>query len=195
VISIRCVLLCCGPKFTRERDTQQWLISLLRHKDASDREVNHESEERDNYTTEFSMTPANEEAHWSSFRRAIAGLQFTLTGLGNNTNNSNYASSYQHDPSSLPQDMSAFQSGDGAKSHQHLELIGLEEDTTSVYNRRNNSQGDNEHEQHAQSSAHSSHATMDALSITAQQLSETRLKLALIESERDELEFQLMQKS
>ena len=54
---------------------------------------------------------------------------------------------------------------------------------------------DNALEQHAQSSVHSSHATMDALSITAQQLSETRLKLALIESERDELEFQLMQKS
>ena len=166
------------------------------HKDASDREVNHESEERDNYTTEFSMTPANEEAHWSSFRSAIAGLQFTLIGLGNNINNSNHEYySYQHDPSSLPQDMSAFQSGDGAKSHQHLELIGLEEVTTSVYNRRNNSQCDNALEQHAQSSVHSSHATMDALSITAQQLSETRLKLALIESERDELEFQLMQKS
>ena len=160
------------------------------HKDASDREVNHESEERDNYTTEFSMTPANEEAHWSSFRRAIAGLQFTLTGLGSNTNNSNHEYySYQRAHSSHPQDISAFRSGgnailidefNNAKSHQNLELIGLEEVNT---------------EQHAQSSAHSSHATMDALSITAQQLSETRLKLALIESERDELEFQLMQKS
>lgn len=142
--------------------------------------------------TEFSMTPANEEAHWTSFRGAIADLQLKLS----NINNSNYASIYRHDPSSHPQDISAFRCGgsailiddnNNAKSQLHLELIGLEEVNT-------NSQCENEHELHAQSSTHSSHATMDALSITTRQLSETKLKLALIESERDELEFQLMQK-
>ena len=138
-------------------------------------------------TTEFLVMPANDEAHWTSFRSAIADLQFTLTGLGGSNIN------YQRNPSSSPQDISPFQSGDCAKAHRHLQLIGLEEVTTNEYN-RNNCQCDNEHEQHAQSSAHSSHATMDALSITAQQLAETRLKLALTESERDEMEFQLMQK-
>ena len=138
-------------------------------------------------TTEFLVMPANDEAHWTSFRSAIADLQFTLSGLGGSNIN------YQRNPSSSPQDISPFQSGDCAKAHQHLQLIGLEEVTTNEYN-RNNCQCDNEHEQHAQSSAHSSHATMDALSITAQQLAETRLKLALTESERDEMEFQLMQK-
>ena len=110
-----------------------------------------------------------------------------MTGLGGSNIN------YRRAPSSSPQDISAFQSGDCANSHQQLELIGLEEVTTNEYH-RNNCQCDNKVEQHAQSSAHSSHATMDALSITVQQLAETRLKLALTESERDEMEFQLMQK-
>ena len=153
--------------------------------------------------TDFLIMPASEEAHWSSFRSAIADLQPTLTGLGSNTNNSNYASinyrAPENMPPSHPYDISEFRLGsntiiedfNSTKSHRHLELIGLDEVDRSVYNRNN--QADNELEQHAQSSAHSTHSTM-ALSITAQQLSEMRLKLALTESERDELEFQLMQK-
>ena len=43
--------------------------------------------------------------------------------------------------------------------------------------------------------SHASHTTMNAMSVAEQSLVETRLKLAMTESERDELEFQLIQNS
>ncbi len=72
---------------------------------------------------------------------------------------------------------------------QHLELIGLEEVNKSA-NSRNNTL--NALVSPANAPSHTSHTT-NALSIAEQQLAETRLKLAMTESERDELEFQLMQ--
>jgi hypothetical protein len=75
--------------------------------------------------------------------------------------------------------------------HRHLELIGLEGVDKSEYSRENHHVSD-ELTPPDHSSAHSSRATI-ALSMAAQQLAETRLKLALTESERDEFEFRLMQ--
>mmetsp|Transcript_20977 Transcript_20977/g.44904 ORF Transcript_20977/g.44904 Transcript_20977/m.44904 type:complete len:192 (+) Transcript_20977:21-596(+) len=77
------------------------------------------------------------------------------------------------------------------QTHQHLELIGLEQ----VVNKnvfRNKTLANNLSSP-AKPLSHASHTT-NALSMTEQQLAETRLKLAMTESERDELEFQLMQR-
>ncbi|KAL7536375.1 hypothetical protein ACHAXR_010634 [Thalassiosira sp. AJA248-18] len=76
------------------------------------------------------------------------------------------------------------------QSHQHLELIGLEEVNKIMYSRNNTVGSDLISPANAPS--HASHTT-NALSIAEQQLAETKLKLAMTESERDELEFQLMQ--
>lgn len=77
-------------------------------------------------TTEFFVMPANEEAHWTSFRGAIADLQLTLLiGLGSNINNSNHEFSYQHAHSFDPQDMSAFRSGGNAILMTTLIMINL----------------------------------------------------------------------
>lgn len=134
----------------------------------------------------------NEEAYWSSFRSAVAGLQRALTELGSNVD-SNSASI--RNPQSHPQDLptnqwsvSTIEELNSPNPHRHLELIGLEELDKSAYG-RNNHVG-NEVGQHAHSSTHSSQQT---LSIAAHQLAKIRLKLALTESERDELEFKLMQ--
>lgn len=174
------------------------------------------------------VTLSKEEAHWSSFRSAAAGVQHVLTGLsfsdeaemerssghaskelyGSNVNSSSASS---HDAQRTkpqsglcderatqhyhpPQDISKNRWDGGnieiSESHRHLELLGLEEVDKSAYS-RNNHVG-NELIPPTHSSAHSSHAT-NSLSIAVQQLVETRLKLALTESERDELDFQLMQ--
>jgi hypothetical protein len=83
--------------------------------------------------------------------------------------------------------------------HRQLELIGLEQ----VHN-NNNSWNDNAIDiidtdhlispTHGGVPSHASHTT-NALSIAEQELAATRLKLAMTESERDELEFQLIQGS
>ncbi|KAL3765832.1 hypothetical protein ACHAW5_004149 [Stephanodiscus triporus] len=174
------------------------------------------------------VTLSKEEAHWSSFRSAVAGVQQLLTGLsfsdeaemerssgharkelyGSNVNSSSASSRDAQStkpqsglcneratqPYLPPQDISKNRWDGGnieiSESHRHLELIGLEEVDKSAYG-RNNHVG-NELFPPALSSAHSSHATT-SLSIAVQQLVETKLKLALTESERDELDFQLMQ--
>ena len=78
-----------------------------------------------------------------------------------------------------------------AQSHRQLELVGLEEVNKSA-NSRNNTLGNNALISPANAPSHTSHTT-NALSVAEQQLAETRLKLAMTEAERDELEFQLMQ--
>mmetsp|Transcript_22530 Transcript_22530/g.48798 ORF Transcript_22530/g.48798 Transcript_22530/m.48798 type:complete len:186 (+) Transcript_22530:148-705(+) len=176
-----------------------------------------------------------EEAHWSSFRSAVVGLQHTLINHSSvsHTNGRNghlpakdkYAHHHRNDisssasshdaprkkPQSALDDISkestkpqyqldvldTWNLWDGKKSetgqtHQHLELIGLEEVNMSVHS-RNNIVG-NDLVSPANAPSHTSHTTI-ALSIAEQQLAETRLKLAMTESERDELEFQLMQNS
>ena len=85
-------------------------------------------------------------------------------------------------------------------SHRQLELIGLEQ----VHHNNNNGWNgntinivDTDHlvsPTHGVAPSHASQAT-NVLSIAEQQLAETRLKLAMTESERDELEFQLIQGS
>ena len=77
------------------------------------------------------------------------------------------------------------------QKHQVMELIGLEEVNKGVYSRNITRGNDLFSPAHAPS--HTSHTT-DALSIAEQQLAETKLKLFMTEAERDELEFQLMQK-
>ncbi|KAL3817317.1 hypothetical protein ACHAXA_003058 [Cyclostephanos tholiformis] len=173
------------------------------------------------------MTFSKEEAHWSSFRSAVAGLQNALIELsfsdeaeterssadrelyGNDVNSCTYnnlrdaAPAGNKRPQSISDDLcnedatthyyphyftkDRWQSGNTEieKSHRHLELIGLEEIEM------NNNVG-NEDIPPTHSPTQSSNATV-ALSITTQQLAEMRLKLALTESERDELEFRLMQ--
>jgi len=169
------------------------------------------------------VTFSKEEAHWSSFRSAVAGLQHALTELsysaevkmertstgcelyGSDVNSSSTSSrnapknklqSILDDVCNKPQDVSENRWDGGnieinRSLHRHLELFGLEEVDKSEYSRENHHDG-NELAPPAHSSAHSSHATI-ALSMASQQLAETRLKLALTESERDELEFRLMQ--
>jgi hypothetical protein len=84
-------------------------------------------------------------------------------------------------------------------SHRQLELIGLEQ----VHHNNNNNGWngntinivDTDHlVSHGVAPSYASQAT-NILSIAEQQLAETRLKLAMTESERDELEFQLIQGS
>ena len=84
--------------------------------------------------------------------------------------------------------------------HQYLELIGMEEvdrSICSVNNKTNLSSHDNttnyNNATNANAMSHVSQNT-NALSIATQELAEMKLKLALTESERDELEFELMQK-
>ena len=74
--------------------------------------------------------------------------------------------------------------------HQ-LELIGLEE----LHKKRGHNDLVNDDIMFSPTNAHSqaSHTTNKALSIAESQLAETKLKLAMTESERDELEFQLLQ--
>lgn len=181
------------------------------------------------------MTFSKEEAHWSSFRSAVAGLQHSLRELsfsveaktercgsavrGRLVDDAN--SSIKYDGRSTaprnrqPQSGSDDLCNEDATTHhhphyylikdrwddenieidesrcQHLELIGLEEVTRGACS-MNNHVGNECIVHPPHSSVQSSHATV-ALSIAAQQLAEARLKLALTESERDELEFRLMQ--
>ena len=78
-------------------------------------------------------------------------------------------------------------------------LTGLEEVNKSVLHNRSNNMivggGPNNLISPANATSHASHTTMNALSVAEQSLVETRLKLAMTESERDELEFQLIQNS
>lgn len=94
--------------------------------------------------------------------------------------------------------------------HQQLELIGLEKvNNNSGLDENNNhnidgivgsgngnsiSSGVNLLMSPLNAPSHASQTT-NALSIAEQQLAETKLKLAMTESERDELEFQLMQQN
>ena len=86
-------------------------------------------------------------------------------------------------------------------NHQYLELIGMEEvdrNICSVNNKANLSSHDNTTTCNNPTNANAimSHASQNtnALSIATQELAEMKLKLALTESERDELEFELMQR-
>ena len=83
--------------------------------------------------------------------------------------------------------------------HQYLELIGMEEvdrSICSLNNKSNLSSHDNNYiistNNNNNAMSHASQNT-NALSIATQELAEMKLKLALTESERDELEFELMQ--
>ena len=83
--------------------------------------------------------------------------------------------------------------------HQYLELIGMEEvdrSICSLNNKSNLSSHDNNciisTNNNNNAMSHASQNT-NALSIATQELAEMKLKLALTESERDELEFELMQ--
>ena len=82
-------------------------------------------------------------------------------------------------------------------SHPQLELIGnLEEVKRNIQSRNNNTvmtHNDDILSPMNAHQSHTSHTTNAALSIAEQQLTETKLKLAMTEMERDELEFQLMQ--
>ncbi len=83
--------------------------------------------------------------------------------------------------------------------HRRLELIGLEKVHNNISWNGNAidilDTGYLESPAHGGGApSHASYAT-NALSITEQQLAETRLRLAMTESERDELEFQLIQGS
>mmetsp|Transcript_330 Transcript_330/g.645 ORF Transcript_330/g.645 Transcript_330/m.645 type:complete len:205 (-) Transcript_330:41-655(-) len=194
---------------------------------------------------------AGEEAHWSSFRSAVVGLQHSLgehapapTEIGDSSSSS---SSRYHarrstnirpeekgvpptsddccnsTPRANPQsalegvdamnanawkenakpqnnavgELETITSWDDTRNietnqkHQVMELIGLEEVNKGLYSRNNTRGNDLFSPAHAPS--HTSHTT-DALSIAEQQLAETKLKLFMTEAERDELEFQLMQK-
>ncbi len=87
-------------------------------------------------------------------------------------------------------------------NHQYLELIGMEEvdkSICSVNNKTHLSSHDNSNNYNNNNPTNTnamSHASQNtsALSIATQELAEMKLKLALTESERDELEFELMQK-
>ena len=82
------------------------------------------------------------------------------------------------------------------ETNKSVELTGLEEVNKSVHSRNNIVVGTGDHinlRSPANAPSHTSHTTTNALSIAEQQLAETKLKLALTESERDELEFQLIQ--
>ena len=84
----------------------------------------------------------------------------------------------------------------GEETNKSVELTGLEEVNKSVHSRNNIVVGTGDHinlRSPANAPSHTSHTTTNALSIAEQQLAETKLKLALTESERDELEFQLIQ--
>lgn len=87
---------------------------------------------------------------------------------------------------------------DTNSDHRQLQLIGLEK--VHISNSWNSNIINMANTDHLISPAHggvpsnASYAT-NALSIAEQQLAETRLKLAMTESERDELEFQLIQGS
>ena len=78
-------------------------------------------------------------------------------------------------------------------------LTGIEEVNKSVLHRSNNmivgGGTNNNLISPTNATSHASHTTMNALSVAEQSLVETRLKLAMTESERDELEFQLIQNS
>mmetsp|Transcript_4128 Transcript_4128/g.9270 ORF Transcript_4128/g.9270 Transcript_4128/m.9270 type:complete len:241 (+) Transcript_4128:107-829(+) len=99
--------------------------------------------------------------------------------------------SWEHDNTILEPEIEQQQ-----QQQQHLELIGLEEVNKGAYSRNIITTGGN-HTIAASSPAntqlsHASHATM-ALSMAEHELAEMKLKLAMTESERDELEFKLMQ--
>ena len=84
---------------------------------------------------------------------------------------------------------------EGEDTNRSVELTGLEEVNRSVHSRNNIVLGTGDHinlTSPANAPSHTSHTTT-MLSQAEQQLAETRLKLAMTESERDELEFQLIQ--
>ncbi len=78
--------------------------------------------------------------------------------------------------------------------HHYLELIGMEEVDRSICS-VNNKNNLSSHDNNIPTNNAMSHASQNtnALSIATQELAEMKLKLALTESERDELEFELMQ--
>ncbi len=116
-----------------------------------------------------------------------------------NTDACNECASPQHRPQDIASNNNQWDGTniiDAHLAHRRLELIGLE----NVHN--NNSWNGNTIDivdtddlispARGGAPSHSSYAT-NALSIAEQQLAETRLRLAMTESERDELEFQLIQ--
>ena len=145
-----------------------------------------------------------EEAHWSSFRNAVAGFQKDMQqhskrrmpqsaangrgvsdGDNKNANPQDVGQNRSHDE--LDHSEETIDNSKRKQTHQQLELFGVEEVVTKSVNNI----GGNELLLPA-SPSRESHAT-NALSVAEQQLAETKFKLAMTESERDELEFQLMQ--
>eukprot|EP00984_Skeletonema_dohrnii_P020884 scaffold10292_cov119-Skeletonema_dohrnii-CCMP3373.AAC.5 len=80
--------------------------------------------------------------------------------------------------------------------HHYLELIGMEEvdrSICSVNNKHNLSSHDNNNVPTNNNALSHASQNTNALSIATQELAELKLKLALTESQKDELEFELMQ--
>ena len=95
-------------------------------------------------------------------------------------------------------DEEEYEQDDDILNKSSVELTGLEEVNKSMHSMNNVM---NHHDHLLRSPAtnalsRESHNTIttNALSVAEQQLAETRLKLAMTESERDELEFQLIQR-
>ncbi|KAL9190777.1 hypothetical protein ACHAXT_000483 [Thalassiosira profunda] len=175
-----------------------------------------------------------EEAHWSSFRRAVVGFQHTilegsasapeeergcmcgadeiiisdrdvgalggggkpqriardaLAGTNDRAYGADTANADVRRWNATVDDEQSQRSGgkhtETANTQQKLELIGLEEVDKSF-------SGNNPLGKDFASPNAPSHASQ-ALSVAEHQLAETKLKLAMTESERDELEFRLLQ--
>lgn len=136
-----------------------------------------------------------EEAHWSSFRNAVAGFQKDMqqhskrripqsaadgrsVSVSDNKNANPQEVGQNRSRDELDHSEETNDNNERKQTHNHLELIGLEEVGNELLL--------------PASPSRESHAT-NALSVAEQQLAETKFKLAMTESERDELEFQLMQ--
>jgi hypothetical protein len=122
-------------------------------------------------------TSLREEAHWNSFRDAVASLQNILVQvLEDQPSEENDSDSHlgQHVP--------------------QFDFSGIEKVKESARNTIN--LGTNMmsplHQDPNVSQAAASHVASEALSVAEQKLAEMKLQLALTQSERDELEFEFM---
>jgi hypothetical protein len=118
------------------------------------------------------ITSEKEEAHWSSFRIAVASLQ---TQLQNNM----LRGKSQDEECATPRfDFSGIVNNIGSSdcnsTKSSMMVSPLHEDTNA-------------------SQTAASRVASEALSVAEQQLADVRLQLALAEAERDELEFELLQ--
>eukprot|EP00804_Cyclotella_cryptica_P002480 CCRYP_018096-RA/>CCRYP_018096-RA protein AED:0.48 eAED:0.48 QI:0/-1/0/1/-1/1/1/0/135 len=129
-----------------------------------------------NRIEQMETSSQREEAHWSSFREAVASLQDTLLEEIISRSSLDEINTDLFDREQI--------------ESRRFDFSGLEKVTGSINSNTNIVSPLNDDANVSRTAA--SQVEIDALSNAEKRLAETKLLLALVESQRDELEFELM---